>query len=128
MQDILTIIVPEIVVRVIGFAIKKTVSLIITHIASKRSEQSKKNKERAIDVTKTYYKQIAWSVAAHMLGNKEAHGILLIEGENGTLNDPFAAHIPLELLPIQRWYLRCEQREEHHTHDDDLQIRPEVSE
>lgn len=116
MECIRSIIEHEIVAMMIEFVIKKTVSLITTHIASKRSEQIKKNKEGAIDVIKTYYKQIAWSEAAEMLGSKESHGILLIEGENGTLNDPFEVQIPLELLPIQRWYLRCEQVEQSECH------------
>lgn len=79
------------------------------------------------------YKPISWEEVAFILGNKATYGILLIEQENYTLGNPYEVQIPLELLPIQRWYLRCEQEEQsecissHHTHDD-LPIRPEVSE
>lgn len=84
-------------------------------------------------MSRPIYKPISWMEAAEMLENKKTHGILLIEQGNYTLGNPFEVQIPLELLPIQRWYLRCEQEEQsecissHHTHDD-LPIRPEVSE
>ena len=79
-------------------------------------------------MSRPIYKPISWEEVAFILGNKATYGILLIEQENYTLGNPFEFQIPLELLPIQRWYIRCEQREEHHTNDNDLQIRPEVSE
>lgn len=79
-------------------------------------------------MSRAIYKPISWEEVAVLLGDEATHGILLIEQKNYTLGNPFEAQIPLGLLPIQSWYLRCEQREEHHTHDDDLPIRPEVSE
>ena len=79
-------------------------------------------------MSKAIYKPIGWMEVAEMLENEHAHGILLIEQGDYTLGNPFEVQIPLELLPMQRWYLRCEQREEHHTNDIDLPIRPEVSE
>lgn len=71
-------------------------------------------------MSKAIYKPISWMEVAEMLENEHAHGVLLIEQGDYTLGNPVEAQIPLGLLPIQNWYIRCEQ-------EDDFECLPEVS-
>lgn len=79
-------------------------------------------------MSREIYKPISWEEAAELMGDKDADEKLFVQEGNFELFNALQGQLNVGCLPKQNWYLRCEQREEHHTNDNDLPIRPEVSE
>lgn len=78
-------------------------------------------------MSKAIYKPISFEDAARAMRENNTES-LFIEIEDGTLTRAAGFRLEVGRWIEESWYIRCEQREEHHTNDIDLPIRTEVSE
>lgn len=84
-------------------------------------------------MSRAIYKPISFEDATRAMRENNTE-IIFIELEDGTLTRAAGFRLEVGRWMEESWYIRYEQEEQdecissHHTHDDDLPIRPEVSE